>query len=315
MEMPRIILLQIFAAWPAPAPPQCTIFLPIFSSTGFAAANALSSPPHMKVSVAALAPPVPPETGASTDSTPCFSASVCAWRALSTSMVELSMISAPLAMAGTTSFQTDSTCLPAGSMVTTTSAPFTAPVALSAIDAPSALAWSREASTRSNAMTLWPALTRLAAIGPPMLPRPMNAIVAISLSSAFSVSLSVEFQFVSADLGEIRRNHSWRDVLDPRRRPFRIAVLVDDRGADALAEIVAAEDFERGAVFSHQAILQRPCLTRQPQQLERHHHASRRFLAQRLQGRLRELGAVVLERGDDILHAVESEQRVDLRLH
>jgi hypothetical protein len=27
---------------------------------------------------------------------------------------------------------------------------------------------------------LWPALTRLAAIGPPILPRPMNAMLAIS---------------------------------------------------------------------------------------------------------------------------------------
>ena len=35
------------------------------------------------------------------------------------------MISAPLAIAGITSFQTDSTCLPAGSMVMTTSAPLT----------------------------------------------------------------------------------------------------------------------------------------------------------------------------------------------
>ena len=36
------------------------------------------------------------------------------------------MISAPLVIAGITSFQTDSTCLPAGSMVMTTSAPLTA---------------------------------------------------------------------------------------------------------------------------------------------------------------------------------------------
>ena len=140
MEMPKIMLLQILAACPAPAPPQCTIFLPMFSSTGFAAANALSSPPHMKVSVAPLAPPVPPDTGASTEAMPCLAASACACLALSTSMVEQSMISAPLAIAGTTSVQTDSTCLPAGSMVMTTSAPFTAATALSAIPAPSALA-------------------------------------------------------------------------------------------------------------------------------------------------------------------------------
>ncbi len=87
----------------------------------------------MKVSVAPLAPPVPPDTGASTEAMPCFAASAWACFALSTSMVEQSMISAPLAIAGTTSVQTESTCLPAGSMVTTTSAPLTEPTALSAI--------------------------------------------------------------------------------------------------------------------------------------------------------------------------------------
>src|SRR5436190_432534 len=56
--------------------------------------------------------------------------------------------------------------------------------ALSPIAAPSAFAWSRDAATRSNAVTLWPALTRLATIGPPILPRPMNAMFAMSVSSA-----------------------------------------------------------------------------------------------------------------------------------
>ena len=50
------------------------------------------------------------------------------------------MISDPLAIAGKISDQTESTCLPAGSIVTTTSAPFTALAALSAIPAPSAFA-------------------------------------------------------------------------------------------------------------------------------------------------------------------------------
>ena len=94
------------------------------------------------------------------------------------------MINDPFVMAGTTSVQTDSTCLPAGSMVITTSAPFTAATELSAISAPSALACAREASTRSNAVTVWPPLTRLAAIGPPILPKPMNAMLAMSISSA-----------------------------------------------------------------------------------------------------------------------------------
>src|SRR6202008_2100384 len=133
-------------------------------------------------------------------------------------MVEQSMISAPVAIAGMTSVHTEITCLPAGSMVITTSAPFTELTELSAIAGPSAFACAREASTRSNATTLWPALTRLAAIGPPILPRPMNAMFAMSISSAESRLFVVrEYQFVRADLGEIRREHCRRHVLDPGR--------------------------------------------------------------------------------------------------
>jgi hypothetical protein len=69
-----------------------------------------------------------------------LAASAWACLALSTSIVEQSMINAPLAIAGTTSCQTESTCLPAGNMVMTTSAPFTAATELSAMAAPSALA-------------------------------------------------------------------------------------------------------------------------------------------------------------------------------
>ena len=49
----------------------------------------------MKVSVPAAAPPVPPDTGASSDIIPAAAAAVCACRALSTSMVEQSMNSVP----------------------------------------------------------------------------------------------------------------------------------------------------------------------------------------------------------------------------
>ncbi len=59
------MLLQIFAACPAPGPPQCTAFLPMAPRSGSAAANSASPPPAMKVSVAASAPTTPPETGAS----------------------------------------------------------------------------------------------------------------------------------------------------------------------------------------------------------------------------------------------------------
>ena len=78
MVAPRIMLLQILAACPAPAPPQWTMRLPMFSRIGFARANASSEPPHMKVSVPPVAPPTPPETGASRVSTPAAAPASCA---------------------------------------------------------------------------------------------------------------------------------------------------------------------------------------------------------------------------------------------
>ena len=95
------MLLQIFAACPAPAPPQCTARAPITSKSGRAFSNASGLPPAMKVSVPAAAPPVPPETGASTASSPAASAAAATARALSTSIVEQSMNAAPGAPAGT----------------------------------------------------------------------------------------------------------------------------------------------------------------------------------------------------------------------
>src|SRR5271165_2590375 len=66
-------------------------------------------------------------------------------------------------------------------MVTTASASATALRALAAMVTPAAAAVVFAASTRSKPATEWPALTRLAAIGPPMLPRPRNAILAMTL--------------------------------------------------------------------------------------------------------------------------------------
>src|SRR3954449_2683962 len=170
-------------------------------------------------------------------------------------MVEQSMTSDPLLIAGNISVHTESTCLPAGSIVTTTSAPLTAPGALSAMPAPSELACFREASTRSNPVTLWPALTRLAAIGPPMLPRPMNAMLVMMRfpSQKEMLFCLTENQFAGAKFGEVRRDHLRRQILDARRRPARISILVDHGRAHAFPEIVAGEHLKRGAIFAHQA--------------------------------------------------------------
>ena len=182
MVAPRIMLLQTLAACPAPAPPQWTMRLPMASSTGLPAAKASAVPPHMKVSVPATAPPVPPETGASSASRPLAPASACTTRALSTSMVEESISSAPSGTAPAISSQTTSTCLPAGSMVTTTCARRTQSSALSASARPAAVAASRAAGDRSKPVTPWPARRRLSAMGRPMLPSPMNATSAIPTS-------------------------------------------------------------------------------------------------------------------------------------
>ncbi len=60
------------------------------SKSGRAVSKASGLPPAMKVRVPAAAPPVPPETGASTASRPAAVASAAAARALSTSTVEQS---------------------------------------------------------------------------------------------------------------------------------------------------------------------------------------------------------------------------------
>lgn len=182
------MLLQILAACPAPAAPQWNTFLPIAFSSGSAFAKAASAPPAMKVSVPALAPPVPPETGASTDRQPCASARAWALRALSTSTVEESISSVPAGSAAASCVQTSTTCRPAGSMVMTTSAPSAAARAEPATVIPSARAASSEAGTRSKPRTVWPAFTRLAAMGPPMLPRPMNPMVCAIPSSLSCLS-------------------------------------------------------------------------------------------------------------------------------
>ena len=66
-------------------------------------------------------------------------------------------------------------------MVTTASASATATAASLARVAPRSSALASAASLKSKARTSCPALTRFAAIPPPMLPSPMNAILAIYL--------------------------------------------------------------------------------------------------------------------------------------
>jgi hypothetical protein len=71
---------------------------------------------------------------------------------------------------------TPRTWSPAGNIVKTTSASRTASATDWAILIPAAAAAAFAGSLKSNPTTVWPALTRLAAIGPPMFPNPIHAI-------------------------------------------------------------------------------------------------------------------------------------------
>src|ERR1700733_267114 len=165
-------------------------------------------------------------------------------------MVEQSINSVPCRACGAMSFHADSTCSPPGSMVMTTSAPSTVPRALAAICTPSRADVSREPGTRSKPRTWPPVLMRLAAIGPPILPRPMNPIAAMFVSS-----LVIELQFQCADRFEVPIDNIRCDSFELVRSPVRIAVLVDDRRADAFDEIMSGDAGERNTVILLEALL------------------------------------------------------------
>lgn len=133
----------------------------------------------MKVSVPAAAPPVPPDTGASTNAPPpprTSSPNACA---LAGSMVLESITIAPAARPASTPFScvsTARTCAAAGSIVTTNAAPAAASRGEAATCAPPSFTRRSASSLRSNACTSWPAFSRLSAIGAPMWPKPIKPI-------------------------------------------------------------------------------------------------------------------------------------------
>src|SRR5262245_37597087 len=98
-------------------------------------------------------------------------------------MVEESTMSVPAAAASSMPLlHTARVSLPAGSMVTTTSASLTASATDAALATPRATALSMLAATMSKPFTWCPCLTRLPAMGTPMLPSPMKPILVIVLS-------------------------------------------------------------------------------------------------------------------------------------
>src|SRR5688572_6660417 len=215
--------------------------LPIRARIGSARRYASSEPPAMKVSVALRAPAVPPETGASSDGQPRSSAMACDLRALATSMVELSMRSVPGWTTSRSSAQTDRTCSPAGSIVMTASAPARVSVAEAATTTPCSAAARQEAADRSKPATRQPAFTRLAAIGPPMLPSPMKAIacdVMRVLSALRPRRASVVFPLVGNHLpviGQASRSDDLGPPIQLRYGPQRRRERLGERRVAAFA--------------------------------------------------------------------------------
>jgi hypothetical protein len=122
-------LFASFAAMPMVGPPTWNTWPAIGSTSSAASATASSSPPSMNVSVPAVAPAMPPETGESTKRKP--RAAEVSWqnRDVSTSTVDVSSSSAVLGAVAQTPPappSTSRTCSPRGSDVNTASAPATA---------------------------------------------------------------------------------------------------------------------------------------------------------------------------------------------
>eukprot|EP01022_Parablepharisma_sp_SALTPOND_P009847 TRINITY_DN14066_c0_g1_i1.p1 TRINITY_DN14066_c0_g1~~TRINITY_DN14066_c0_g1_i1.p1 ORF type:complete len:1308 (-),score=476.92 TRINITY_DN14066_c0_g1_i1:655-4578(-) len=187
IRIPSSMLLHTLTVWPLPLSPAWQMALPIFCRQGWAASKAAVLPPTMKVRVPAVAPLVPPETGASSISKPPALAAAATLRAASGAMVEQSISRVPgLAEASTPASprQSDSTCRLAGSMVMTTSALATAAMESASVLPPTSTSLSTLALTRSWPLTANPALTRFCAIGKPMLPRPMKTMLALMMLSS-----------------------------------------------------------------------------------------------------------------------------------
>src|SRR5215468_4280636 len=96
---------------------------------------------------------------------------------------------------------------------------------------------STASDTRSKPVTRCPALTRLAAIGAPILPSPINPIVAICWLPSESAA-SDEAKLSIADRREIRIDHVVGHFGEPRRLPVRLLILVDQRRPHPFVKIV-----------------------------------------------------------------------------
>src|SRR5262245_18146234 len=188
---------------------------PIAANTGCARANTSGSPPAMIDSVPAIAPCSPPDTGASRKPTPAAAQRAASVRAVSGAIVLVSITTRPRAAPVRTPsgpVTTSSTSGPSGRQVTTASAAAATAAGVSAARAPSSTRGSTRARRLPWTTTSWPALSRLRAMGAPMMPRP---ITPTRMSAGISEpDLGVELQ---ADQRRVRGAGGSRQVVHEER--------------------------------------------------------------------------------------------------
>ncbi|RMS66728.1 hypothetical protein ALP65_04559 [Pseudomonas aeruginosa] len=180
-----MIWLATLAVWPSPLPPTRVMFLPIAWNSGRARSKVFGQPPTMMLRVAALAPTSPPETGASR---------YCAPVALIFSAKPLVAVGEIELMSITTLFgptpsaipslrnSTSSTCGVSGTMTMMNSASWATSFGLARAMAPASSRSAGAASWWVERNRLWPAFCRFCAMGLPMIPVPMNPILAMRVS-------------------------------------------------------------------------------------------------------------------------------------
>src|SRR5215472_17484714 len=132
-------------------------------------------------------------------------------------------------------------------MVITVSPAATASATVAAALPPFAASASALPAAVSKPVTWCPALTRLAAIGAPILPRPMKPMVAISGSSCSIVW--GEAELATGNRREKNVDHAVADFGEGCRLPARLLVLVDQHRTHPFIEVVPSHHMLRQPIF------------------------------------------------------------------
>ena len=189
--------LTALTAWPAPIGPTWVMVLPIAARTGRARSTSADSPPTKIVSVAFLAPSLPPETGASTMDRPCSLRRAAKSQLPEGAIVEQSTISVPArAPPATPSWpnRTASTSGVSDTQMTTISAVAAAAAGFGAVSTPRSSSAGARPGVRFHAITWKPPRARLAAIAAPIVPSPRKATRCCSVMAPIVVDGAGEAQ-------------------------------------------------------------------------------------------------------------------------